>query len=77
MVSVWWNIHVVVHWHLLDDGATITANLYMQQVRALKAKVDESGGFVRKVYFQHDNLRPHIAREKEKPSRVVMRSKMH
>ncbi|KHJ95739.1 transposase [Oesophagostomum dentatum] len=27
MVTVWWNIHGVVHWQLLNDGATITANL--------------------------------------------------
>ncbi|KHJ76768.1 hypothetical protein OESDEN_23612 [Oesophagostomum dentatum] len=27
MVSAWWNVHGVVHWQLLDDGATITANL--------------------------------------------------
>ncbi|KHJ84764.1 transposase [Oesophagostomum dentatum] len=63
MVSVWWNIHGVVHWQLLDDGATTTANIYVQQLRALKAKVDESGDFVLKIYFQHDKARPHIARE--------------
>ncbi|KHJ91396.1 transposase [Oesophagostomum dentatum] len=63
MVSVWWNIHGVVHWQLLDDGATTTAKLYVQQLRALKAKVGGSGGLVRKIYFEHDNARPHIARE--------------
>ncbi|KHJ90431.1 transposase [Oesophagostomum dentatum] len=63
MVSVWWNIHGVVHLQLLDDGATVTANLCVQQLRALKAKVDESGGFVHKIYFQRDNAKPHIARE--------------
>ncbi|KHJ77681.1 transposase [Oesophagostomum dentatum] len=36
-VSVWWNIYGVVHWQLLYDGALITANLYVQQLRALKA----------------------------------------
>ncbi|KHJ85535.1 hypothetical protein OESDEN_14736 [Oesophagostomum dentatum] len=53
----------VVYCQLLDDGATITANLYMQQLRAVKAKVDKSGGFVGKIYFQHGNARPHIARD--------------
>ncbi|KHJ80188.1 transposase [Oesophagostomum dentatum] len=48
MVSVWWNIRGVVYWQLLDDGATIMANLYVQQLRALKANV-ESGGFARKI----------------------------
>ncbi|KHJ94975.1 hypothetical protein OESDEN_05089 [Oesophagostomum dentatum] len=53
----------VVYCQLLNDGATITANFYMQQLRALEAKVDESGGFLGKIYFQHGNARPHIARD--------------
>ncbi|KHJ76370.1 transposase [Oesophagostomum dentatum] len=62
-VPVSLNIIGVVHWQLLDDGAIITANLYLQQLRTLKAKVDEYGGSLRKIYFQHDNARPHIGLE--------------
>ncbi|PIO70603.1 hypothetical protein TELCIR_07535 [Teladorsagia circumcincta] len=53
MLSIWRDLHGPVLWQLLDKIATVTANLYTQQLRDLKRIVDQ----------RHDNARPHVARE--------------
>ena len=59
MLSVWWGIKGIIHWELLPDGCTVTADLYCQQLdrvaQKLKGKQD-------RVYFLHDNARPHVAK---------------
>lgn len=63
MLSVWWGMRGVIHWELLPTGSTITANVYCKQLdrvaKALKGKQD-------KVYFLHDNAKPHIAKSTKK-----------
>ena len=59
MVSVWWNSSGIVHWELLPNGHTITAELYCQQLDRVAANL--MGG-LHPVYFLHDNSRPHTAR---------------
>ena len=63
MLSVWWGMRGVIHWELLPTGKTITADVYYKQLKrvakALKGKQD-------KVYFLHDNARPHIANKTKK-----------
>ena len=66
MLCIWWDIRGVVHWELLDSNLTITADIYCQQldrlnqelVRNRPALINRKG-----VILQHDNARPHIARQ--------------
>ena len=62
MVCVWWNTRGVVHFEVLDQGDTVKARLYAEQLgrvnRALRKKrIDPSG-----IRFLHDNARPHVAK---------------
>jgi len=59
MLSVWWNIRGVVHWELLPDDATMTAHLYCQQLDQVAGKLR---GKQTKIYYLHDNAKPHIAK---------------
>ncbi|CAI2357999.1 unnamed protein product [Caenorhabditis sp. 36 PRJEB53466] len=51
------------YWELLDDGVTITVDVYTGQLRKLRLHVDLHWGKNAKVYFQHDNAHPHVARK--------------
>ena len=63
MVSVWWSVRGMEYWEVLDDGVTITADVYTGQLRRLKYHVENSRGKNAHIYFQHDNARPHVARK--------------
>lgn len=62
MLSVWWDVLGIVHWELLPPNTTITADYYCSQLRRLKAKLQSSRPQREKVYFLHDNARPHTAK---------------
>ena len=57
MLSVWWSVRGIIHWELMPNGCTITADLYCQQLdrvaQKLKGKQD-------RIYFLRDNARPHV-----------------
>ena len=59
MLSVWWGVRGIIHWELLPKNSTITADLYCEQLdrvaQKLKGKQD-------RIYFLHDNARPHVAK---------------
>ena len=59
VLSVWWCVKGIIYWELLPDECTVTADLYCQQLdrvaQKLKGKHD-------RVYFLHDNTRPHVAK---------------
>lgn len=59
LISVWWNVRGIVHWELLESQETVSANKYCEQLdevqKALKGKQD-------RVYYLHDNARPHVAK---------------
>jgi [histone H3]-lysine36 N-dimethyltransferase SETMAR len=59
MLSVWWSAGGVIHWELLPTGSTISADFYCEQLDRVAAKLQ---GKLDKVYFLHDNARPHIAK---------------
>ena len=59
MLSVWWGVKWLIHWEFLPTDRTITADLYIQQLDRVAAKLR---GKQDKVYFLHDNARPHIAK---------------
>ena len=39
MLSVWWGVREIIHWEILPDGCTITADLYYQQLNRVAAKL--------------------------------------
>ena len=59
MLSVWWGVRGITHWKLLPNGCNITADLYCQQLDRVAAKLQ---GKQDRVYFLHDNARPHVAK---------------
>lgn len=59
MLSIWWNVNGPIHWELLPTGTTVTAALYCEQLDRLAKKLN---GIQDKVYFLHDNARPHVAK---------------
>ena len=63
MLSMWWGVQGIIHWELLPNGCTITADLQCQQLARLSQKLK---GKQNRIYFLHDNARSHIAN----PTRV-------
>ena len=59
MLSVWWGVRRIIHWEILSDSCTITADLYCQQLNRVAAKLKEKQD---RNYFLHDNARPHVAK---------------
>jgi histone-lysine N-methyltransferase SETMAR len=59
MLSVWWGVKGTIHWEILPAGCTVTADLYCQQLDRVAAKLH---GKQDRIYFLHDNARPHIAK---------------
>ena len=59
MLSIWWDIRGIIHWEILPDGCTITADLYCQQLDRVAAKLK---GNQDRIYFLHDNARSHVAK---------------
>ena len=57
MLSVWWGVRRITHGELLPNGCNITADLYCQQLDRVAAKLQ---GKQDRVYFLHDNVRPHV-----------------
>jgi [histone H3]-lysine36 N-dimethyltransferase SETMAR len=62
MLSVWWDVLGVVHWELLPPNFTITASYYCTQLQRLKEKLQTTRPQRQKVFFLHDNARPHTAK---------------
>ena len=59
MLSVWWRVEWIIHWKILPAGCTITTDLYCQPLDGVAAKLK---GKQDRIYFLHDNARPHIAK---------------
>jgi len=62
MLSVWWGVRGVVYWELLPDNTTVTADVYCAQLEKLSERLSSERPDQQKVYFLHDNARPHIAK---------------
>jgi histone-lysine N-methyltransferase SETMAR len=60
LLSVWWGIKGVIHWELMPSGTTVTAEVYCRQLETLAEKLH---GTQDRIYFLHDNARPHIAKK--------------
>ena len=59
MLSVWRGVRRITHWKLLPNECNITADLYCQQLDCVAAKLQRKQD---KIYFLHDNTRPHVAK---------------
>ncbi len=59
MLSVWSGVRGIIHQELLPTGCAINADLYCQQLDRVAAKLQ---GKQDRIYFLHDNARPHIAK---------------
>ena len=66
LLSCWWSRHGMEYWELLPPGVTITAPVYCDQLRKLKAKLERRRGQQAKIVFLHDNARPHVARDTQR-----------
>lgn len=62
MLSIWWDVRGVIHFEFLPRGATITASSYCQQLQRLSHDIQLLRPQLKKIYFLHDNARPHIAK---------------
>ncbi|EYB85731.1 hypothetical protein Y032_0292g1586 [Ancylostoma ceylanicum] len=62
MLCIWWNVHNVECWELLDEGPTVAADVSFERLRNLKANLENLRPQQHKVFFCHDSVRPHIAR---------------
>ena len=59
MLSVWWGVREIIHWEILLDVCTVTADLYCQQLNRVAAKLK---GKQDRIYLLHDKARLHVAK---------------
>lgn len=62
MLSVWWSVHGIEWFELLPDNVTVTSSLYTAQLDRLSTALRQRRPQQEKVYFLHDNARPHVAK---------------
>ena len=60
MLCVWWGVRGVIYLELLPENTTLTAAKYSLQLSKVAAKLEKKGINGNKIYFQHDNARPHV-----------------
>lgn len=65
LLCIWWDRKGMLYYKLLEQGNTITAERYKQQLYhlndALKEKRPDYSTKSRKIILLHDNARPHVA----------------
>lgn len=62
MLSVWWTIFGILHWELLEDGKTITSELYCEQLDRVNERLPSQPQISpQNIVYHHDNARPHSA----------------
>lgn len=72
LLCVWWNSTGIVHFEILEQGQTVTADLYCQQLERLnQALIVKHPALVNRkgVILQHDNARPHSAKQTQQKIR--------
>jgi histone-lysine N-methyltransferase SETMAR len=65
LLCIWWDWRGIIHQELLDEGQTVTADIYCQQLDRLNAALLEKRPALvnrNRVILQHDNARPHTAK---------------
>ena len=65
MLCVWWNSTGILHWELMPENLTVTAEIYTDQLsRVQAALIEKHPATVNRkgILLLHDNARPHIAK---------------
>lgn len=62
MISVWWDVRGIIHWETLPENATVNAAFYCEQLQRLDQALKKCRTKSDKIFFLHDNARPHIAK---------------
>lgn len=62
LLSVWWDVNGIIHQEFLQPNSTITSTVYTNQLQRLNEKVLQTRPQRDKIFFQHDNARPHTAK---------------
>lgn len=65
MLCVWWDIHGIIYYEMLNMGQTVTAEIYCQQLDRLRQALNKKRPALlnRKGIILHgDNARPHVAK---------------
>ena len=52
----------VIYWGLLPENPTLNAIMYRTQLEKLETEVVKKGLLSDKIYFQHDNAKPHVSK---------------
>ena len=63
VLGVWRDVKGIIHWEILLASCTVAADLHCQQLYRVAAKLH---GKQDRIYFLHDNARPHIAKSTRK-----------
>lgn len=63
MLCVWWDTEGIVHWELLPERTTITADVYCEQLERVKEALAEKRPHRKKILILHDNATPHTAKK--------------
>ena len=61
LLRIWWSVKDVIYWDLLPEKTTLNAYRYRAQLNKLDAELINNGLSGAKIYFQHDNAKPHAA----------------
>ena len=58
----WWGVKGVKYWELLSEKITLNAHRCRAQLNKLDTVLINNGLFSGKIYFQHDNAKPLVAK---------------
>jgi len=61
VLCCWWDARGMIYYELLNEGETVSSNLYADQLRKLSKAIKEKRRRMTEVHLLHDNARPHIA----------------
>lgn len=61
LLCCWWDARGMIYYELLTGGETVTADVYVGQLRKLAAAMREKRRRMVEVHLLHDNARPHVA----------------
>lgn len=62
LLCFWWDTEGPVHWELLQQGQTITAEIYCEMLDRVSEALAEKRSYRQNTIFLQDNARPHTAR---------------
>ena len=57
ILSVWWRVKGIIHWETLQNGYSVTASPYCQQLDRI---AEELKGEQDRIQFLYDNARSHV-----------------